>query len=282
MKITLLLILLLNFQSMVTVEIKEFKSTNFIGVEHYPVATELNRAQAQQYCRSKYGTDLATILKTADQTEIKTKILPHFPTSTVYVYVGFRDWNGIKVWEPCNAANCKNNNWECSANDETTANWHEKEATFGRNQCGTLKRTTGKWHALSCNGQRDFICNNPSGKYKTPPISCGAPTKNPTKYPTTTTSRPTKNPTTLYPSETPSENPTVSPTKNPSLSPTKYPSNNPTKIPSVNPSTFPTISPTKNPSLSPTKYPSNNPTKIPSVNPSTFPTISPTKNPSLS
>merc|ERR1711935_520332 len=86
-----------------------------------------------------------------------------------------------------------------------------------------------------------------------------APTKSPTKAPTTTapTKSPTKAPTTMAPTKSPTKAPTKSPTKAPTtIAPTKSPTNAPT-------TTAPTKSPTKVPTTTaPTKSPTKAPTTI--------------------
>jgi DNA-binding beta-propeller fold protein YncE len=68
----------------------------------------------------------------------------------------------------------------------------------------------------------------------------------------------------LFPTATPSQNPSIFPTSLPSVNPTAFPSNcptcNPTTMPSVNPTVSPSNCPTCNPSLDPTFGPTTSPT----------------------
>ncbi len=108
----------------------------------------------------------------------------------------------------------------------------------------------------------------------------GAPTYDPTRYPTTPkpTRNPTGQPTTASPTYDPTHSPTTpKPTRNPTGQPTTA---SPTYDPTHSPTTpKPTFNPTLNPTAQPTTAsPTNQPTLIPTGQPTT---VSPTNQPTL-
>eukprot|EP01084_Bolivina_argentea_P208618 355615_1 len=153
-------------------------SGNYIGVKVAKKSKdELNHAKAQAYCKSKYGTSLATIYDSTDQAEIDDLLEDS-------------DWGNAvnRVWFGLKKRKDEQFEWElddmdCSAKDQYTDSFHKTSNVLPGGVknllvdklnvavCGVLKRGSqsmlGMWGLNFCGMKREFICNAPSGKYGT-------------------------------------------------------------------------------------------------------------------
>eukprot|EP01084_Bolivina_argentea_P208617 355614_1 len=147
-------------------------SGNYIGVKVAKKSKdELNHAKAQAYCKSKYGTSLATIYDSTDQAEIDDLLEDSDWGNAVN-----RVWFGLKKSKD-NIFEWELDGMDCSAEDQYRVNWHLTADLYTEGikiqstMCGVLKRggpfarTLGTWGLNYCGFKREFICNAPSGKY---------------------------------------------------------------------------------------------------------------------
>eukprot|EP01083_Nonionella_stella_P161321 528207_1 len=140
---------------------------------------KLDHESTQSYCQNNFGTNLATVLTESDQRDIQD-LLQEFPTESTFINIGWRDYDGLKIWYPCTPLTCNTNALECSSHPQVDAPWHSKaNEGYHNNQCGVIRNTNdddlGTWTSRPCSTKRDFICNypDPASKYgQHQPFSC--------------------------------------------------------------------------------------------------------------
>ena len=213
--------------------------------------------EAETYCNDMYGTNLASIHGTAENTAAQTIV------SSNSAWIGFNDITseGTFAWE------------DVSPHDYD--NWNSGEPNdSGSNQDCVHLWTDGTWNDHDCSTQKFnyFVCN------------VANPTPRPTSQPTPQPSLAPSNPPALPPTDTPTDTPSDAPTDIPSYAPSNAPVLLPTMMSTAIPSVTPTAAPTTASSGIPSISLSLAPTRVPSIAPSdtltAAPTLSPTSLPS--
>ena len=127
-----------------------YYSTNYIYIDSSPQRTW---EDAAEYCYYNYGTRLASIKASSDQIEILS-VTDGTPGGEPK-WFGCRSVGDTVRWIQ-DGTSCTN---------EIYQTWHLSEAVYELDQCFAFDEPNGKWFDFNCNTKRDFVCNNPGGKY---------------------------------------------------------------------------------------------------------------------
>eukprot|EP01084_Bolivina_argentea_P136778 240901_1 len=221
--------------------------------------------EAEAYCNSTYGTTLASIHNSSDNTAAQTLCVPQANDPKKACSIGLNDklnerGSDRTLWT-----------WSDGTAYDFATNWRTNEPNdyngFPNGEdCAVIWQSDGLWNDIPCDGPQ----NDSSGYFQR--FLCNYGTYFPSSAPTSTTTNPS-----ITPTKSPSKSPTIT-TTIPTNNPSSYPTKNPSKSPSKHPTEFPSIT-TINPTLIPTVI-SISPSQFPIALPSQFPTENPTNKPS--
>ncbi|XP_067308075.1 macrophage mannose receptor 1-like [Pseudorasbora parva] len=114
---------------------------NFSLKTHFIVSKEMTWSDAQAYCR-KYHDDLSTINKEEAQ------LLSNFTNATYQM-----TWIGLHI-----SANSSQEWIWSGGQEEAIDNWDKGQPNRDTAECGGLKQSTSKLHALPCSQKLSFYC----------------------------------------------------------------------------------------------------------------------------
>ena len=119
---------------------------NYIGIN-----TEMTFDDAESYCRSTYGTSLATVTSDEENTAVYNEAVSKGIGGSMWIGATDEETDGTWIW---NDGNTGNINYYYN-------NWESDEPNGGTSENCIELRTSLEWNDASCSNNKKFVCNLP-------------------------------------------------------------------------------------------------------------------------